>query len=100
MTDSGQTYQIHGQINFAGSYAFSFSANYTVTTINSNMTFNGTLAVSGADSFSVVYKNFKISTVGTITTATASYQYAQTCSGALTVEGIDYTVQADCSIAN
>lgn len=100
ISDSGQVYNITGQINFAGNFSSSYTQNYAVVTTSTSMTFNGNLAVSGADSFSVTYKNYKVNTVGTYTTATAMSQFTHTCSGTLTVDSIDYTIQADCSIAN
>lgn len=100
MTESSQNYQLNGQINYAGTSATSYPANYATITTTTSIAFNGTLAVSGADSFSVTYKNYKVNTVGTYTAATFSYQYSQTCSGTLTVDTIDYAIQPDCSIVN
>lgn len=100
ITEGSAAYKLNGQLNFAGTIAPVASISGSNYTSTSETTFNGDLVITGADSFSVTYKDYRVKTVSTVNTQTFALSYTYSCAGALTVDGINYTIQADCSIAN
>lgn len=96
--DGSSKYLLSGKIDISGTILTTYPADFSVITVNAAMTFNGSLAIAGSDSFTVTFKNYKTQAISTYDSKTFGYTYSYTCSGILTVESIDYKIKTDCSI--
>ena len=93
----GKTNYVNGQIDIGGTITATVLATGQYTSTTSEK-FNGKLQVSGGDSFDLEFKDFGITLV--VSGSAGGFNVTSACSGKLAVDTVDFTVNADCSIAN
>lgn len=100
VTTGGKAYTVNGRIDMTGSTSTTSNINTTTgqysVTSNTTQTFNGTLKITGPDSFDVAYKAFSVN-VG-FSANNSGFSVSFSCGGKLVVDTIDFPVKSDCSI--
>lgn len=101
INSGGKGYTINGRIDMTGT-AGTATTSYNATTgqvsysVSYTQTFNGTLKITGADSFDVEYKAFSITM--NISGTGVSFNFSYNCGGKLIVDSIEFPIKSDCSI--